>query len=691
MDRKSYEEELIKRMELLQRRLPGRERGERGRERGYGRLPELHHLALNLNVSESLDDSLRLSVEAVGEFFASDGCCIALWNETEDALLVRAQSGLEPERLERMGFALDDCLRRWAREIMEDFVFVPGCGGEAHDSGSGENRKGLHASWGIAVPLKMGAVHLGALCVYGSGDRIFSDDEMLLLLMAGDLAASEIARRKREEHLRQSEARFRFMVETSGDVLYRLEYESMTYDYLSPGIRNLTGYSRDEIEDLGFSKIVMRIDMLGKENVSPELIVEDRRAGRTGEYRADYLIRTKNGGEKWLRDHSFPWLGESNRLLGSVGVLSDVTEYKRAEIRVQQCARELVESEEKYRTLVENVPLVVYRIKPSGEITFVNHFVEEVFGFSPMEVLLDPTLWRDRIHDEDRRRVEEAREESCRQGKESMTEYRFLHKDGHLVHVVDHVIPFETTGGNIGSFDGVIVDITSRVRLQKELLQTEGLRTVSEISARLAHEIRNPLVSLGGFARLLLSSLGVGDPNRAKVEIIISEVRRLESILRMVLYTLQPIQFQMTSVDPHELIESVLYFLEPEIKTRQIQISLNLAQEVPSLSLDRVQMERALEAVIRNALHQMQCGTVLSMSTCMDFQERVFMLILRYPAAQLSDDDIEHFFYPFTTFHDCPNVAELPLSKIIVSNHGGHCDVRLDEQGNLLLRIMLPL
>jgi diguanylate cyclase (GGDEF)-like protein/PAS domain S-box-containing protein len=156
-----------------------------------------------------------------------------------------------------------------------------------------------------------------------------------------DLEAVERDRKGVEEALRESEDRFRFMAETTGDVLYRLRYGSMTYDYLSPSIFKLTGYSPEEIHALGFSSLVMRIERPGEEKLSVELIARNRQEGKTGEYLADYLVRTRNGDLKWLGDHSFPWRDECGNLVGSVGILSDITKRKLAEEALRVSNQEL--------------------------------------------------------------------------------------------------------------------------------------------------------------------------------------------------------------------------------------------------------------------------------------------------------------------------------------------------------------
>nr|MBL0713620.1 PAS domain S-box protein [Desulfobacterales bacterium] len=213
-------------------------------------------------------------------------------------------------------------------------------------------------------------------------------------------------------------------------------------------------------------------------------------------------------------DHSvYPILNEYGTVNMVAAFTYDITVYKQAQARLQERTASLIEAEDKYRSLVENVPLVVYRLSAKGDLVFVNHFVEEILGYTPEEFYRDPDLWDKTVFRAARAKSKALREKCLLMGKEVVSEYRVMNKKGHTLHVMDHAIPFWSEPGVIARVDGIIMDVSRRVRLQEKLVRAEGHKTITEVSARLAHEIRNPLMSAGSFARRLLSSMAPDDPN----------------------------------------------------------------------------------------------------------------------------------------------------------------------------------
>lgn len=154
-------------------------------------------------------------------------------------------------------------------------------------------------------------------------------------------------RRIAEQALRDSQEQLKLITETTGDVLYRLRYDSMKYDYINPAIEKLTEYTAEEINEIGFSKIVERIELLKETTQSQERLKQTIKSARTSkstdEYAADYVIRTKSGKLKWVSDHSFPWKDSTGNLIGSVGILSDITERKNIDEALRKSEKQLRE------------------------------------------------------------------------------------------------------------------------------------------------------------------------------------------------------------------------------------------------------------------------------------------------------------------------------------------------------------
>ena len=155
----------------------------------------------------------------------------------------------------------------------------------------------------------------------------------------------------------KDEARLRFLAETTGDVLYQLRYDDMVYDYFSPGMVRLTGYTIQEINEMSFSKLVMEVDSPDGAGVDLKEIRRNRKEGRTGEVQLDYLLRCKDGTYKWVSDHSFPYYGQNGMVIGSVGILRDITRRKELELERQRLVAELKEALAQVKSLQGLLPI----------------------------------------------------------------------------------------------------------------------------------------------------------------------------------------------------------------------------------------------------------------------------------------------------------------------------------------------
>jgi diguanylate cyclase (GGDEF)-like protein/PAS domain S-box-containing protein len=120
----------------------------------------------------------------------------------------------------------------------------------------------------------------------------------------------------------------------SSDTVYRLRYDSMTYDYISPSIVKLLGFSPEEMKKINFRTLILETKIISnniKSISSFAELEENRKNGDVNKWQADYLVRTKDGRKVWLTDVSYPWFDETGKIIGSIGSLRDISDRVRAE------------------------------------------------------------------------------------------------------------------------------------------------------------------------------------------------------------------------------------------------------------------------------------------------------------------------------------------------------------------------
>ena len=228
------------------------------------------------------------------------------------------------------------------------------------------------------------------------------------------------------------------------------------------------------------------------------------------------------------------------------------------------------------------------------------------------------------------------------------------------------------------------MDVSERKRLQEQIIQTEELKTLSNVSARLAHEIRNPLTSAGGFARRLLKEMDQQDAHRSKVEIIVKEMGRLEHILKMILSYIRPITLEFSDVDLNKVLQEAISGSEDKLGSQGITLDMQLNEELPFIRADSGHLRDALETILKNACSHMPKQSCLRVSTTYN---GVAVVQLSYPALHVADDDMEHFFYPFVSDKLGEADLQLPLTKVVIHKHGGVINMTRDEENQVVITI----
>ncbi len=133
-------------------------------------------------------------------------------------------------------------------------------------------------------------------------------------------------------------AELELLTSFSSDVIYRLRYDTMKYDYVSPSVVRLLGYTPDEMKELNIRAIIRetRIVTEGMRRVNDfSSLEEQREQGEVNKWQADYLVQAKDGRQLWISDISYPWFDKKGNVIGSVGSLRDISERIAAEEQVK--------------------------------------------------------------------------------------------------------------------------------------------------------------------------------------------------------------------------------------------------------------------------------------------------------------------------------------------------------------------
>ncbi|HOO55542.1 MAG TPA: GAF domain-containing protein [bacterium] len=206
------------------------------------------------------------------------------------------------------------------------------------------------------------------------------------------------------------------------------------------------------------------------------------------------------------------------------------------------------------------------------------------------------------------------------------------------------------------------------------LVRTKTLATLGEFSAGIAHELRNPLVAIGGFARRLARKLEGNSKEARYARVISNEVEGMESILSQILEFVGGAKPVPRRIDVFHLLEQVFVLFTDSLKSSKIKIETEYDEEARYLYVDEVQMRQLFINLIKNAIEAMkeEGGTIRVKSAVMRAAEGGVGFEVEDGGVGISPEDLEHVFDPFFTRKATGTGLGLPMcSRIVENNHGG--------------------
>ena len=245
---------------------------------------------------------------------------------------------------------------------------------------------------------------------------------------------------------------------------------------------------------------------------------------------------------------------------------------------------------------------------------------------------------------------------------------------------------------NIGEktfFTGIIRDLTETKALQEQVLKSERLAALGQLVAEVSHEIKNPLVMIGGYARQLQRS--VQDPKgHAKLQIIVDEVRRLETLVGELRDLYRPKALSLETIDIAVLLKEVRDLIQEDAQNKQIEVVLNIPPAPVMVEGDKDKLKQVILNLSRNGMEAMDQGGKLTVrARCLEDQLEI---TVTDEGPGIPEPELEKIFVPFYTTKKQGTGLGLSVSKRIIEEHRG-CSFSLasGREKGAVAKITMPI
>jgi len=341
------------------------------------------------------------------------------------------------------------------------------------------------------------------------------------------------------------------------------------------------------------------------------------------------------------------------------------------------------------RSAVENTNEAFVTIDENHKVIFFNKAAENIFGYSrdqvvghDLDVIMAPGCSRNHRHAVDLyvktgvpRRIGHDTElvGTRKNGKKFPANISFSvsEVDGQLY------------------FTGIVRDLTETKALQEKIAKSERLAALGQVVAEIAHEIKNPLMMIGGFANQLLRQLS-DEKALSKLNIISKEASRLEELLDELRLYYQPRALQSEKIDMNSLLEDIFSLVEHDCRTKNINTAFKKEDKPLFFEGDRDKLKQVFLNLTKNAIEAMKNGGRLHIHTKLN--NGLIEATIADEGCGIPECDREDIFSPFFTTKRHGTGLGLSISKSIVEAHEGSSFTFTSEEGKgATFKVTMPV
>jgi PAS domain S-box-containing protein len=456
-----------------------------------------------------------------------------------------------------------------------------------------------------------GTLLVSVLAIYslirGTGPFVTSTEKDSLMLIGSYigilavtnmlLAAAAAERRTAERAVSESEKRFRAVVEDQADLICRFKQDGLL-TFVNEAFCRFHGKRSDELIGMNF------FQTLCNEDAAVPLSYINSLPADKPVVSFDHRLRSPSNQVVW---HQY----QIRRLFQKKGdprefqaVIQDITQRKQSE-------QALRASEEKYRSLVDNIPDVVWTANSKCDLIYISANADKVLGY-PTEDLIGGQLWLNRIHPEDSARVEQAYQQLFSAGEQFDVEYRSCRKDGEWIWLHNRALATRPREG-VMCADGIFKDITQRRQSEVIIQQTKDAaeaanRAKSQFLANMSHELRTPLNAIIGFSEMLADET-FGDLNDRQLKYsnnILNSGRHLLQLINDILDLAKVeagrVELMRNTFGVAKALSEVQMIVKTLANKKHIHLESDVAADLPSLFADEAKFKQIMYNLLSNAI-----------------------------------------------------------------------------------------
>ncbi|MGM0427764.1 MAG: sensor histidine kinase, partial [Thermodesulfobacteriota bacterium] len=218
--------------------------------------------------------------------------------------------------------------------------------------------------------------------------------------------------------------------------------------------------------------------------------------------------------------------------------------------------------------------------------------------------------------------------------------------------------------------------------------QAERLASIGRAVSEIAHDMKSPLMAIGGFTSQVSRKLSAKDPNRKKLDLVVNETSRLESMVKEMLDFSRPVQLQTRMENLNRLAEECIEISAPVAEDHGVKIKTEFDPELPSQSLDEYRIKQVIMNLITNAIQASPPGKTVWVRTRKGKHEAA--LDLSDSGCGIKEEDQEKIFEPFFSTKKEGTGLGLAIVKKIAEAHGGEISLYSNPEEGVTFSVRLP-